>query len=359
MIYFTPGPTKLHKSVPKYINLALKNKLLSKSHRGSDFHIMYEETEHELRKLLNIPQSHLLFFISSATEAMERIIQNTVYEKSEHFINGAFSEKFFKIALNLGKKAVPHSVEFGNFITPVSFAGPKRSETACFTHNETSSGVSLDLQELYKYKNKYPDKLIALDIVSSVPYVEVNFSNLDCIFFSIQKGFGLPSGLGVLVISPRAFEKSLYIEKKGKSVGSYHKFSELKRYSDRKETPETPNILALFLLGKISKELNKIGLKKIRKEIDQKADSLYNILPKTKLFSPFIKDIKHRSKTVIVIETAVNSKNIIDTLKSAGIMIGSGYKEYKEKHLRIANFPQHSLNDYKKLAKYLIEISHS
>src|SRR5690606_37779547 len=83
---------------------------------------------------------------------------------------------------------------------------PVLAELVCLTQNETSTGVSIPEDSIHRLVEKYPDKLFAVDAVSSCPYTRLDYSKLDCVFFSVQKCFGLPAGLGVMVVSERAME---------------------------------------------------------------------------------------------------------------------------------------------------------
>ena len=54
-IYFTPGPSQLYYSVEKHIESALKEDIMSMSHRSESFKSLYSETINNLRALLEIP----------------------------------------------------------------------------------------------------------------------------------------------------------------------------------------------------------------------------------------------------------------------------------------------------------------
>lgn len=347
-IFFTPGPSQLYPTVEKHIKTALEENISSISHRGEKFHEIFQNTQNLLRKLLKIPNTHKIFFLSSGTEAMERIIENTVDKYSLHFVNGAFSERFYQTAVELGKKPLKIEVKPGNGFNFQASWIPDKAEIICFTHNETSTGVALPLEEIYKIKRNNPTKLIALDTVSSAPYIDVDYKYIDLCFFSVQKGFGLPAGLGVLIVSPQALKKS--------SAGSYHSFNTLLKYEQKSETPETPNVLAIYLLGKICQDM--IGsarhrLAEIRRETEEKAKMIYDFFEKKKGFMIFVKDKKFRSNTVIVLEVTGGSKTIIDKLKQNGLIVGSGYGEFKGSHLRVANFPAVSGANIRLLLRYL------
>ncbi|MBI5635374.1 aminotransferase class V-fold PLP-dependent enzyme [Candidatus Micrarchaeota archaeon] len=97
-IFFTPGPSQLLPAVELEIPNAVKNGVCSISHRGKEFKEIFSNTKAQLSKLLGIPSGHKIFFLSSATEGMERIVQNTVGKNSFHFVNGGFSKKFLEVS---------------------------------------------------------------------------------------------------------------------------------------------------------------------------------------------------------------------------------------------------------------------
>jgi len=347
-IFFTPGPSQLYPTCQTHIEEAFEADIASISHRGAAFHTLCAETTAALRALLNIPVTHRIFFVGSATEAMERIIQNCVEKHSYHSVNGAFSRLFYTVARNLGKEAQLREVEYGKgYEADDIHAG--NSELICVTQNETSTGVSIPMDTVYAIKKAYPNVLLALDIVSSAPYADVDFTKVDCVFFSVQKGFGLPAGLGVLIVSPDAVARALRLEKKGVQVGSYHRFSSLLRYADKNETPETPNVLAIYLLGKIANDMMRSGMVNLRKETERKAAILYGFLMKNDRYRPFVADERLRSQTVIVAEVKNGSEYVIKKLADHGCIVGNGYKEFKGRHIRIANFPAHSINQVRQL----------
>lgn len=350
-IFFTPGPSQIYPSLEKHIKNAVKESIPSISHRSEKFHEIFKSVNDSIHELLDVPEDYAVFFLSSATEAMERIIQNTVERKSFHFVNGSFSKKFYEIGLNLGKNSIAETSEMGEWCDVTKAKISPNTELIAFTQNETSTGVSIPIHDIESIAGRYPKALIAVDIVSSVPYVNLHFKKLDCVFFSVQKGFGLPAGLGVLIVSPRALEKAESLRKRNISTGSYHSFSALYNQYKKYQTPETPNVLNIYLLEKIARDMLSKGIKEIRRETNEKAAIIYDFFEKQTDFSFFVKDPKIRSKTVIVISTPNGSKPIIDSVKEKGVIIGSGYGEMKERQIRIANFPAHQMKDINRLLK--------
>ncbi len=352
-IFFTPGPSQIFPSVATHLKNALKKNIFSISHRSKKFHEIFSQTSYSLRKLLNVPNNYSIFFLSSGTESMERVLENCVRKYSFHFVNGAFSERFFKTACQLKKKAIKKEVDWGEGFDFKSVAIPRNTEMICFTQNETSTGVALRVEDIYQVKKTYPQKLIAVDTVSSSPYANIDYSKIDCGFFSVQKGFGLPAGLAVMVVSPRALAKASRLDKGNFSLGSYHSFLELQKYAEKNETPETPNVLAIYLLGKVAHDMMKVGIDKIRKDTEAKAKLLYDFLANNKKFKPFVTDVSVRSQTVIVADIAGVSEKVIKLLGKQGVIVGAGYGKYKESQIRIANFPSISKRETKRLIKLL------
>src|SRR5690606_17038215 len=134
---FTPGPSQLYFTVEDHMRTAFREGIPSLSHRSKKFDAIYRETTEGLRELLNLPGGYQIFFIGSATEIWERIIQNLVEDRSYHFVNGSFSKRFFEIAQQLGKHPQKAEAAFGQGF-PEGADITSNSEVIAVTHNETS-----------------------------------------------------------------------------------------------------------------------------------------------------------------------------------------------------------------------------
>ena len=220
MIQFSPGPSELYFTVKDHVKEAFRNDIPSLSHRSKTFESFYRDVKDVLRELLSLPSNYSVFFTGSANEVWERSIQNLVEEKSHHLINGAFAKRHYEIALQLGRKPTKTEVAMGKSFGSIEI--PADAELIALTHNETSAGVALDTGFIHSFKSKYPESLIIVDAVSSLPYPDFDYAQLDSVYFSVQKGFGLPAGLGVWMVNDRCLVKAEQLLAKGKSIGSYH-----------------------------------------------------------------------------------------------------------------------------------------
>lgn len=366
-IFFTPGPSQLYPTVKKNIEEALEKNIGSISHRSMAFEEIFSTTISNLRNLMNIPASHHIFFLASGTEAMERILENCVEKQSLHVVNGSFSHRFFQMAKDLGKNPKKMDAELGEgYNASTMNLELTNCELICFTHNETSTGVMQPLDPIYTLKQQYPEKLIALDIVSSAPYPKLDFRFLDCVFFSVQKFFGLPAGLGILIISPQALQKSLTLESSlandqqptannlpAGNIGSYHKFSTLLHYAQKNQTHETPPVLHMYLLQKVTEDMLQIGIETIRKQTDEKAKLVYDFLDNHHTWTPFVKDKEFRSPTVIDAQVGEKANEIKKYLEEKKMIVGGGYGKNKDVQIRIANFPAISIEYIQELLRIL------
>lgn len=348
-IYFTVGPTQLYSTVSKHMNQGLADDIYSISHRSGKFMEVFDNAIQGIRKIFNVPDNYSIYFTSSATEAMERVIENTVEENCANFVNGTFSKRFFTIAEKSGKKAMKIEAQPGCGFGQEQIDKILNSECICIVQNETSTGAEFPFSEIYKIKSNNSNSLLAIDIVSSVPYVKPDFSKIDMALFSVQKGMGLPAGLGVLIVSPKSLEKARLLEGRGVITSGYHDFLTMEKYYQKSQTYETPNVLGIYLLGKVCQDMLVEGIEKIRQETEVKADMIYDYFDKSAKFKPYIKDKKIRSKTTIVIDVSGKSAEITSKLAESGIVVSRGYGVNKENHIRIANFPAHSVEDVKRL----------
>jgi phosphoserine aminotransferase len=352
-VNFTPGPSQLYFTVEDHIRKAFRNSIPSLSHRSKLFEEIFIRTTTGLRNLLGIPENFQIVFTCSATEIWERTIQNLVAEHSLHYINGAFSKRFYETAQQLGKKPRAIAVQEGEGFYAAE--PDEATELIAFTHNETSTGVALPIEFINEFRNKSRQALIAVDAVSSLPYPEFDFTKIDSLFFSVQKGFGLPAGLGVWIVNERCIEKAEKLKSAGMCIGTYHSLPSLVSHARKNQTPETPNVLGIYLLGMVVDDMLRRGIKALRNETDYKAAIFYHALQTNRFIKPFVSNPNFQSKTVIVAACGEYTQRLSGFLAANGMLPGEGYGAFKNSQLRFANFPAHSKEQVEKLVDLLTE----
>ena len=347
-IFFTPGPSELYFTVPDHIRTAIRTGIPSISHRGGAFKKLYEETVIGLKELLQIPEGYHIVFTASATEIWFLSALNIIEKKSLHAVNGAFSSKFEQIVSSMGiNTQVIEKQDGQGFYAEDIQMEETETEFIALTLNETSTGAALPANEIDQLRKKFPQQLISLDVVSAAPAVPVNYHSIDSFYFSVQKAFGLPAGLGVWVYNERVLEKHSQLREK-RNIPVSKDLLSLHRLSQNNQTMETPNTLNIYLLNHIVQDMLAKGKQTIERETIYKSSLLYHALDKHPLFAPFVTDTKVRSLTTIVAGTE-NVNNYIKKLEHHKFIVGSGYGKYKTEHIRIANFPTHSKEQFELL----------
>lgn len=359
---FTVGPSKLYDGVAENLKQNIENGYASLSHRSKLFSDISGKGIEDARKFFNIPKNYKIFYTYSATEGLELAIRTLVSKKSLHFINGTFGWVWANIARKNGKEAIVKEEIFGKR-APLKISTDEKNkknkeniDLVCVTANETSSGIAYSSDEIKNFSQTLPDEtLLAVDITSSMGGVSYDFSSADIWAFSVQKAMGLPAGLGILIVSPKAYKKAVERENENNEAGMHHSFSALEKKMDIKfQTPTTPNVLGIFSFAFICNSFLSVfeNIKKSEEKTKEKAKFLYDFFEKHTDFKPFITDKKSQSQTIIVIEgTLEKIREKKEELKKKNILVGAGYGLNKETQIRISNFPVHTLDDMKELVK--------
>ncbi|MEM8939081.1 MAG: aminotransferase class V-fold PLP-dependent enzyme [Bacteroidota bacterium] len=351
-IFFTPGPSQLFYSFGDHLKKAIAEDVPSISHRSSQFIKVVEETTYSLKSLLEVPDDYHIFFLNSANEAWDRIIQNLVMDSSHHFANGSFSKKFYDFAIMHGMKSTLNKCGDGEAFDSLTI--PDSAELIGLTKNETSVGYVFTEDEIKAIRTKNPEKLIALDVVSASPALIVDFSQVDTAYLSVQKAFGMPAGLGLWIVNERCIERAT-TKQASVSLGSYRTLHNLKKFGVKNQTPETPNMLFIYIVGKIAQDLMNYGVRRLQNDIIYKATLIDQLIESHPSLAHFVSSSQHRSKSTIVAK-AKNQAILLDRLNKKGLVLGKGYGPYKEEHIRIANFPTHSRESVEFLVDLIKEI---
>ncbi len=341
MLTFYPGPSKVYPAVADYAAQAIREGIVSLNHRSTAFMAIVEETTRLLREKLDIPAEYHIALVGSATECWEIVAQSLTGTCSLHPTHGSFGEKWRDYAYRI--KAVD-----------------TEPDVLCVVQNETSNGTQIPMSKLAQYRESLGG-LIAVDAVSSMAGVVLDWSLADVWFASVQKCFGLPAGLAVLVYSPNARFRAELVDDRSR----YNSLLFLHENFQKNQTPYTPNGLGIYLLMRTLQDVPPIA------EVDVitkgRAAAWYDFLDNqwsNSNFRPLIRDTPGgqlglpqavRSDTVIAVEGTPDAiRNIKAKARLAGITLGNGYGFWKETTFRIANFPAITDEEITQLQQFLI-----
>ena len=301
-----------------------------------------------LYRVMKIPKEYHLFYQPSATVAMDTILRNLVQKRSFHFVHGAFSQRFLTTAREQELQVEVCECAWDEVPPWEKISPSKEVECLMLTHNETSTGLMWPEPVLQKLRERFKDTLLAIDTTSSFGGTPLDWKLGDAWFFSVQKCLGLPAGLGCIVLSPRAFEKS----RSARGVASWQHFPQMAKKMDSYQTVETPNVFAIALLAHRLKTFNPTLL---HSQLQKHAQLWYEAgLP----WTPYIKDSHWRSLTVLNFLTKHPEKWIAFG-QANGFLLGKGYGPLKESCIRIANFPnfkEHTLRETIRILKTMPHI---
>jgi phosphoserine aminotransferase len=346
MISFYPGPSRIYDDVPKYVKAACRKGVLSMSHRSDEFMSMMEKTVGLMKEKLDIPGTYQVFFTSSATECWEIIAQSLIREKSIHLYNGAFGAKWLDYTRKLRPQALGEPFDQEALLdASVSFSD---GDVICVTQNETSNGTQVLPETIAAIKKNNPRHLIAVDATSSMGGVHLDFKAADVWLASVQKCFGLPAGLGIMVCSPQAIQRLTELNE----TGHYNSLTLIHEMMKKWQTSCTPNVLGIYLLMQVLKKVKPID--NVHERLQSRMEGWKSLLAHGETLKPLISNPAAQSITVMAIRSSEKDVTMLKRkAEKAGFLLGEGYGSLKKETFRIANFPALKRKEVQALMKFL------
>jgi len=238
---FIPGPTNIPEAVRQAMDLRMEDM------RSPEFPKFTLPLLEDLKKAFLLTQGRVFIYPSSGTGAWEATITNTLSPGDKALMSrfGQFSLLWVEMAQRLGLDVTVFDEDWGKGL-PVekyaeALAADKNHEIkAVFaTHNETATGVRSDIAAVRKALDdaKHP-ALLFVDGVSSIGCLEFRMDEwgVDACVSGSQKGFMLPTGLGILAVSNKALEAA----KSSKMQRCYFSFADMIKNNDNGYFPYTP-----------------------------------------------------------------------------------------------------------------------
>jgi len=347
---FQPGPAQLLPSIPLLLQEALVSGVLSRYHRDEVWIGLFAEAQAALKAYLDVPDDWLVAFCSGATEAWHIWIQATTDQTALHIVQGAFGERWFSLRASVssfGRRYV------WDFTLPLSEQIEELSwryrgvGTIALVQVETSVGAFLP--ELQLWREAFPDTLIAVDATSSLGVLELSWEAVDFVFASVQKGLGLPAGMGVLLCSSRCVQ--LF---RDYPAMHYNSLSRVIQMAQAHQPVSTPNVLGIYLLAKSLPGRPKVT--QLAPRMMQRAERLYGAIME-RGYEPFL-PAAYRAPTVLTfrVDAPERLKKLFEVAERAGLYIGRGYGPYKETTFRVANFPALPDEAYEELLEVMAKV---
>lgn len=338
---FIPGPIDVRHDVLEQMSKPII------AHRSKEASLLQKSISDNLKRLF-FTRNEILLSTTSGSGLMEGAIRSCTAKKAAVFSMGAFGKRWFEMALANNVPAELFEVEKGEYISKdMVDEALKRGlfDVVAITHNETSTGVANNIEEIGEVVKKYEDVVFMVDTVSSAggDKIEVDKWGIDICITSTQKCLGLPPGMAICTFS----EKAKLRAEKVKNRGVYLDLLTLYNYIKKKDYqyPSTPSISHMYALDyQLDYILNNEGLNNRFNRHKSMAEIVRTW--GSKYFELFA-DEKHLSNTVTTIKNTrgINVSNLNKELGKRGFEISNGYGDLKEKTFRIAHMADCTIED--------------
>jgi len=300
---FIPGPT----NVPRRIQNAMS--LEQEDMRAMDLPEFTKPLYEDMKKVFKTKNGRVFIFPASGTGGWESAVANTLNPGDKVLMSGFghFSNLWIDLCQRWGLDVQALEVEWGEGVPVEKYAGilaadKKHEIKAVFaTQNETATGVASDIAGVRKALDaaKHP-ALLFVDGVSSVASIDFRMDEwgVDLCVSGSQKGFMLPTGLGIVCAS----EKALEMRKNSKLPKTFFDWEDQIKTNDLGFFPYTP---PMNLLRGLRESLNMIfeeGLENVFARHNRMATAVRKAVEAWGM-RPIAKEPKWYSDTVTAVAT--------------------------------------------------------
>ena len=331
----TPGPTP----VPPQVLEAASGPMIN--HRGPEFKELILDLTEKLKQVC-MTEHDLLILTASGTGCMEAAVINSLSpgDKVLAVTIGAFGDRFAEMAQVYGAQVKRLEFPWGNAadIDTIRSALNEDPEikAVLVTHNETSTGVTNDLETISQVVKGEFDKLLLVDAVSSLGCIPLPVDQWQCdmVGSASQKGLMTPPGLAFICVSSKGWEA----HKEAAIPRFYFDLSAAKRYLERGQTPWTPNLPLFYGLRAALDMLLEEGMEQVFERHRHIAQMTRDGLQDLGL--ELLADGPHASDTVTAVKMpeGVDGQRLMELLRSErNVVLAGGQSRLQGKIFRIGH----------------------
>ncbi|MBI2305189.1 MAG: alanine--glyoxylate aminotransferase family protein [Chloroflexi bacterium] len=239
-----PGPTPC----PPAVLEAMTKQMIN--HRGREFSQIFTEITARLKDFFQT-KGDVLLLTGSGTGGLEAAVANCFSpgDKVLAVSNGAFGDRFAAITQVFGAQVQRLNFPWGAAVDPEGVRQALNENPdvkgVLVTHNETSTGITNDLQSISAVVKEF-DKLLLVDAISSLGCVDLPMDAWGCdvVVNCSQKGWMIPPGLAMIGINERGWQAV----SQAKMPRFYWDFNAAKQYAAKGQTPWTPAVSLCYAL---------------------------------------------------------------------------------------------------------------
>ncbi len=261
---FIPGPT----NVPRRIQNAMS--VEQEDMRAMDLPDFTKPLYEDLKKIFKTKNGRIFIFPASGTGGWESAVSNTLSSGDKVLMSGFghFSNLWIDLCQRWGLDVQAIEVDWGEGVPVEKYAeilaADKNHEIkgVFATQNETATGVASDIAGVRKALDacNHP-ALLFVDGVSSVASIDFRMDEwgVDLCVSGSQKGFMLPTGLGIVCAS----EKALACRENSNLPKTFFDWNDQIKTNDLGYFPYTPPMNLLRGLRESVNILNEEGLENV------------------------------------------------------------------------------------------------
>jgi predicted phosphoserine aminotransferase len=339
--FFLPGPTEVRREILE----AMLGPMMG--HRTADMEALMERIQPGLRQTFRTERP-VYVAPSSGTGMMEMAVRSVGQRRALCLVNGAFSERFAKIADQCGLEVRRIELEWGENHTPEMVEDACRDgefDTVTVCHSETSTGVLNPIREITEVAHRH-GAMVCVDTVSSMAGapVETDAWGLDFVATGSQKSFALPPGLAFGAAQPAVLERAAANPRRG----LYFDIIEYERNLEKSQTPNTPAVSLMYAAA--------VQMAAILEEgVENRWERHRRMAERTWAWVSAMRDEGYplgilapegyRSPTVtcVTVPDGIRGTAISAALKTRGFTVAPGYGRMKDQMIRIGHMGDHTV----------------
>jgi phosphoserine aminotransferase len=354
---FGSGPSKVR---PEAVEALAKTGTgyLGTSHRQAGVRFTVAALRNGLAELLSLPDGYEVVLGNGGTTAFwDAASFGLIDRQSQHVSFGEFSSKFAKVVDAAPHLDTPEVLEAdpGTAVDPQASAGV---DAYCLVHNETSTGVMVDVA---RPEGADPGSLVLVDATSAAGGLRYDPAQADAYYFAPQKALASEGGLWLAALSPAAVER---VERLGANrwAPAFLDLGIALDNSRKDQTYNTPALATVFLAQQQVQWINENGgLPWAAARCERSAGIVYDWAARSDYATPFVTDADRRSNTVATIDLddAVPAGSVCAVLREHGVVDTESYRKLGRNQLRIALFPAIEPSDVEALTRCIDHIAES
>lgn len=349
--FFLPGPTEVRREVLE----AMLGPMMG--HRTVEMEAVMERIQPGLRHTFRTARP-VYVAPASGTGMMEMAIRSVAQRRVLSLVNGAFSERFAKIADQSGVDVERVHVEWGENHTPDMLdeaLGSGDFDTVTVCHSETSTGVLNPIRELAAVARDH-GAMICVDTVSSMAGAPVESDDwgLDFVATGSQKAFALPPGIAFAVAQEPVLERAAANPRRG----LYFDVLEFERNLAKSQTPNTPAVSLMYAAAVQMEAILEEGIESRWRRHQEMADRTYGWVDRMRADGVELGILAppgYRSPTVtcVTVPPGVRATAVCATTRARGWVVAPGYGKTREEMIRIGHMGDHTVAELDALLEVL------